>query len=433
MTRTGPKLIGLCIMVAMIALMTVGVLAIQVAEDAEGSLRGFAEKQMLFAAIGIVVFFVCFAVPYQRIGQMAYGFFAFSLLLLLIMAVARFTHHDSKLLPAINGAHRWIYMGVFNLQPSELAKLAQILLLAWYLRLGSHYRKLTGLSVPFILTFIPLFLILIEPDLGTSLLLLPVLFTMLFMAGAKMSHLGGIILCAVIVVFLPIPANTADMGDKELESRKATAYWVSPSGDVIISAAPLAIMEFHQLQRIDGWLRQNDPEIEKNKAFQLSRSKITLGSGQFSGRGDWEDADFYFRTLPEDHTDFIFSVIGGQWGFVGCCGVLLLYIVIIVLGVEIAASTDEPFGRLLAIGVISLFVSQIVINVCMTMGLLPITGMTLPLLSYGGSSLLVNCAALGLLVNVANRKPILLSRKPFEHKDDYGVAPYRPLEFPPGP
>ncbi|HPS53190.1 MAG TPA: FtsW/RodA/SpoVE family cell cycle protein, partial [Phycisphaerae bacterium] len=354
-------------------------------------------------------------------------------LLLLIVGLSRLTHSSSFLIRPKNGAYRWINMGFAELQPSELAKLAEILLLAWYLRLGSHYSKLAGLSVPFILTFVPLFLILIEPDLGTSILLIPVLFTMLFMAGAKMSHLGGIIICTIIVMFFPIPTHTQDMGEKELDSRKATAYWVSPSGDMIVSAAPLAVMEFHQLQRIDGWLRQNDPEIEKNKGYQLSRSKITLGCGQLSGRGDWDDADFYFRTLPEDHTDFIFSIIGGQWGFIGCTAVLTLYLVIIILGVEIAASTDEPFGRLLAIGVISLFVSQIVINTAMTMGLLPITGMTLPLISYGGSSLLVNCAAIGLLVNVAGRKPIMLSRKPFEHSDDYGVAPYRPLEFPPGP
>jgi cell division protein FtsW (lipid II flippase) len=419
-------------MSAMIALMTIGIFAIRASEQAEGT-SGFSSKQMISAAIGIVVFLFFANVSYQRLGQFAYGFFGFSLVLLIIMAVARFTHHNSSLLPSIKGAYRWIDLGFYNLQPSEIAKLAQILLLAWYLRLGNHYRKLTGLSVPFILTFIPLFLILIEPDLGTSMLLVPLLFTMLFMAGAKMIHLGGIILCAVIVIFLPIPTHTEGMGQKELESRRQTAYWVSPSGDMLISAAPLAVMEFHQLQRVDGWLRQDDPEVIQGMGYQLYHSKMVLGSGQFSGRGDWDDADFYFRMLPDDHTDFIFSVIGGQWGFIGCAGVLMLYLFIIVLGIEIASATDDPFGRMLAIGVISLFVSQLVINTGMTMGMLPVTGMTLPLISYGGSSLLINCAALGLLVSVASRRPIFFSRKPFEHKDDYGAAPYRPLEFPPGP
>lgn len=433
MKITGSKIMGACIMLTMVLLMIIGVFAIQVAEQAEGSLSNYSQRQMIFAVVGIVVFFACITIPYQRFGQMAYVLFNISLLLLIILAAARYFHYDSSIIHPKKGAYRWINLGFAELQPSEIAKFAQILLLAWYLRLGSHYRKLTGLCVPFVLTFIPLFLILIEPDLGTSILLIPILFTMLFMAGAKMTHLGGIILFALIAIFMPIPTQTQGMAPEELESRTATAYWVSPSGDVIISAAPLAVMEFHQLQRIDGWLRQDDPDIAKDKGYQLAHSKIVLGCGQFTGRGDWEDADFYFRTLPEDHTDFIFSIIGGQWGFVGCCVVLLLYMVIIVLGIEIAASTDEPFGRLLAIGVISLLVSQIVINTCITMGLMPVTGMTLPLISYGGSSLLINCAAMGLLVNVANRKPILLSRRPFEHRDDCGAAPYRPLEFPPGP
>lgn len=432
MSKSGSRLMGICVLSAMIALMTIGIFAIRASEQAAG-ISGYSEKQLLFAAIGVVTFFIFSSIPYQRFGQMAYGFFAFSLVLLIIVAAARFMEINSFIIRPKNGAYRWINLGFTELQPSELAKIAQILLLAWYLRLGNHYRKLTGLSIPFVLTFIPLFLILIEPDLGTSMLLVPVLFTMLFMAGAKLSHLGGIILFAVILIFLPVPTHTQGMGPKELGARKATAYWASPSGDVIISAVPLAVMEFHQLQRIDGWLRQDDQNIANEKGYQLSRSKMVLGSGQFSGRGDWDDADYYFRTLPEDHTDFIFSVIGGQWGFIGSAGVMMLYLFIIVMGIEIASATDDPFGRLLAIGVISLFVSQLVINACMTMGMLPVTGMTLPLISYGGSSLLINCAALGLLVNVASRRPILFSRKPFEHKDDYGAAPYRPLEFPPGP
>jgi cell division protein FtsW (lipid II flippase) len=133
--------------------------------------------------------------------------------------------------------------------------------------------------------------------------------------------------------------------------------------------------------------------------------------------------------LPDDHTDFIFSIVGGQWGFLGSAAVLFLYGVIFVFGVEIAVITYDPFGRLLAVGVLALLFSQIVINVGMTMGLMPITGMTLPLVSYGGSSLVVNCAALGLLVNVGQRRPILLSKRPFEHGDrkEKPPAPYSPL------
>jgi rod shape determining protein RodA len=155
---------------------------------------------------------------------------------------------------------------------------------------------------------------------------------------------------------------------------------------------------------------------------------MVMGAGGATGRLDWNNAEAFFRMLPADHTDFIFSVVGGQWGFAGCAAVLFLYAVIFLCGVEIATATNDAFGRLLAVGVLAMLFTQLVINVGMTMGLMPITGMTLPLVSYGGSSLLVNCAALGLLVNVGQRRPRLLSRRPFEFGDRQNKSvPFGPL------
>ena len=419
------------IALAMIVLMGIGVMAIHVSQQANGT-TGLTQRQLVYGGMGLAAFVVCTAVPYPRFGRLAYPLFAFSLLLLLVLAVCRVLHMPSRLIPETNGSYRWIDLGVTRFQPSELAKLAQILLLAWYLRLGDHYRRLWGLLPLFVLTFVPMGLILIEPDLGTSLLFLPILYAMLFLAGAKLKHLLGIVAIATILIFLPVPRSTADMGPRETGERRATCYWTHTVGgtEYIVSAAPLAIMEFHQLQRIDGWLRQGDESSTQGKGYQLHLSKTVLGSGKATGRGEWDTAEVYFRRLPEDHTDFIFSIIGGQWGFAGCIVVLGLYAVIVVAGVEIAGSTYDPFGRLLAVGVISLLAAQIFINVGMTMGLMPITGMTLPLISYGGSSLMVNCAALGLLANVGQRRPILLSRRAFEHREDFSPAPYRPLEMP---
>jgi cell division protein FtsW (lipid II flippase) len=242
---------------------------------------------------------------------------------------------------------------------------------------------------------------------------------MLFMAGAKWKHLLGVIAVGTAMVLLPMPQRAGpDWSSREREARKALAYYVigdEPDQQILITAAPLAVMEGHQFNRIDGWLRQGDPEVAMDKGFQLLWSKIVLGGGRTTGAGDWPDAKVFFRILPDDHTDFIFSIIGGQWGFAGCLLVLLLYAVIFLFGIEIAVVTYDPFARLLAVGVLGLLFSQLFINVGMTMGLMPITGMTLPLVSYGGSSLVVNCAALGLLVNVGQRRPIFLSRRPFEH------------------
>ena len=231
---------------------------------------------------------------------------------------------------------------------------------------------------------------------------------------------------------MPIPVRSpADSKDPEDQTRRALSYMSYKSGgeDYVLCAAPLAMMKSYQLKRIDGWLRQGDTAISRGIGYHLHQSKMIMGSGRWTGRSDWNNTATYFQMLPDDHTDFIYSVIGGQWGLLGCLAVLFLYGIIFLFGVEIAVVTYDPFGRLLAVGVLALLVSQILINIGMTVGLGPITGMTLPLISYGGSSLVVNCAALGLLVNIGYHRPILLGRRPCEHgaRPSKPPAPYGPV------
>ncbi len=404
------------IIAAMIALIVIGITAIRVSEQAAGVQNMFnkADKQMIFAMLGLAVFVAATLVPFQRLGPLAYVLFGLTLVLLVVVLAPKyFPFLTTPLTKPSHGSFRWIGTKDISVQPSEVAKITYIILLAWYLRYRDNYRRLLGLAVPFILTLIPMVLILKEPDLGTSLLFLPTLFFMLFMAGARLKHLLSIIAVAAVLIFVPVPRSIpADISPSELAARKAVAYWSTDKK--IVSALPLAIMESYQLSRIDGWLNQSEAKM---KHSQLYQSKMILGAGGASGRNEWNDADNYFRSLPEDETDFIFSVIGGQWGFLGCVAVLGLYAVIFVFGMEIASITNDPFGRLLAVGVMALLFSQLVINTGMTMGVMPVTGMTLPLISYGGSSLLVNCAALGLLVNVGQRRPIMLGKRPFEYAD----------------
>ena len=400
------------VIMAMVLLMAVGIVAIEVYEEAQDS-AGMARKQGVFVIVGLVGFILATLVPYQKLGGYAYLLFAITLLFLLVIFF----------LPATRGAHRWIDLRIFKVQPSEVAKLTFIILLAWYLRYGDHYRTLSGLVPPFVLAFVPMGLILIEPDLGTSLLFLPTLYFMLFMAGARLRHLLGIMAVATVLVLLPVPrAITAEMRAAEAVDRESLCYVTVGSGPrrYVVAPALVAMMEAHQLRRVDGWLRQTDPEVAGDKGYQLRQSKTILANGSWAGGGGWNEANQFFRTLPDGHTDFIFAVIGGQWGLLGCLVVLLLYAAIILCGIEIAVITYDPFGRLLAVGVLGLLLSQLVINVSMTVGLMPITGMTLPLVSYGGSSLVVNCVALGILVNVGQRRPVLLSPKPFEHGDREG-------------
>ena len=408
------------IIAAMLALTVIGVLAIDVSEHADPHMKGFAQKQIIFACVGLAAFVAATIVPYQVFGRLAYPLFALTLGLLVVVLF----------LPAIRHSHRWIDLGIVLVQPSEIAKISFIVLLAWYLRMGDHYRKLRGLAVPFVLTFIPMGLILIEPDLGTALLFLPTLYIMLFMAGAKLRHLLGIVAVATALLLLPVPHRVPpDMSPAETLDREALAYWSDHRTGRLVSAAPLAKMKIHQARRILGWLRQDQQRIAGRIGYQLRQSKMVLGAGCVVGQGQKSRMYEYFRMLPDDHTDFIFSVVGGRWGLLGCLAVLFCYVVIFVFGIEIAVITHDAFARLLAVGVLALLSSQILINVGMTVGLMPITGMTLPLVSYGGSSLVVNCAALGMLVNVGIRRPILLGRRPFEYgkKKDKPPAPYGPL------
>ena len=408
------------IILAMLVLMSIGYMAISASERADPNMQGYATKQAIFACVGLLAFVAVTIVPYQAVGRLAYPLFALTLAVLVLVLQ----------LPEIHGSRRWIDLGIISLQPSELAKISFIILLAWYLRMGGHYRKLLGLAVPFVLTFVPMGLVLIEPDLGTSLLFLPTLYIMLFLAGAKLRHLLGIVALATVLLLLPVPHTLpGDMPSSQRLDHEALAYWCDRDSGRAISAASLVKMKGHQISRIVGWLRQDDPRVVQGKGYQLALSKMVLGAGCLTGQGQDSLANEYFRMLPEDHTDFIFSVIGGQWGLAGCVGVLLCYVLIFISGVEIAVGTYDPFGRLLAVGVMALLFSQLFINAGMTMGLMPITGMTLPLISYGGSSLVVNCAALGLLVNVGQRRPILLGKRPFEfgEKKEKPPAPYGPF------
>jgi len=408
------------IILAMLVLMGIGLMAISASEGADPTMQGYAAKQMAFAAVGLLAFVCMTLVSYQLVGRFAYSLFAVTLAMLILVL----------LLPAIRGSRRWINLGFFALQPSELAKLSFIILLAWYLRMGDHYRKLLGLAVPFVLTFVPMGLVLIEPDLGTSLLFLPTLYIMLFMAGAKLRHLLGIVGLATVMLLVPVPHTISkDIKPAERLDRQSLAYWHDKDTGRAVSAAPLVKMKRHQVSRIVGWLRQEDARVIQGTGYQLHQSKMVLGAGCLTGQKKDSLVHEYFRMLPDDHTDFIFSVVGGQWGFAGCLAVLVCYGVIFVFGVEIAVRTYDPFGRLLAVGVMALLFSQLVINTGMTMGLMPITGMTLPMISYGGSSLVVNCMALGLLVNVGQRRPMLLGKRPFEfgEKKEKPPSPYGPF------
>jgi rod shape determining protein RodA len=379
---------------AVILLVLIGLAGIYATDLISQPPKNFARKQLQWVVIGIAAFLVANLIPYRHLGRYSFGFFAFSLILLTLVLIGKHLPPNS-FVPEINGAYRWIKLipiqsnsalvNAARIQPSEIAKIAYIIALAWYLRYRKNYRTFKGLIGPFLLTLMPMALILLEPDLGTILLFLPVLFSVLFVAGSRAKHL--LIIISLAVLFSPV------------------FYF---------------LMEPYQRERIKILLKQSttDQRWLRDSGFQLNRSKISIGSGQLTGQG-W-DFDPYVRQYPppHQHNDFIFTVIAHQWGFLGAVGLLVLFSLVILGGIEIAAQHPEPFGRLIAIGISSLLAAQIFINVGMTMGLMPITGLTLPFVSYGGSSLLCNFFAFGLLINVARHRPMQLARKPFEFDQD---------------
>jgi cell division protein FtsW (lipid II flippase) len=366
----------------------------------------FLKRQIYFTVLGFFAFVIVNLVNYRWLGALSYWLLAGVLILLALLLVSKFVVPLPFAKP-INGTYRWISITIAgrtlpSIQPSEFCKLAYILALAWYLRYRSNYRKFKSLIGPFALALLPMVLILPEPDLGTVLLMMPILFTMLFVAGAKVKHLLLIILMAVLV--------------SPMLWYKMDRYQRTRISSVLLQSARVR-EKAEQHPALGRFLVGTEFTTRKWRndwGFQLIRSKYAVASGGINGgtgygfrRGPFIKYSF----LPERHNDFIFAIIAHQWGFWGSLVLLGLYMIIVSCGLEIAVNNTDPFGRLLAVGIVAMFVVEVLINVGMTVGLMPITGLTLPLVSYGGSSLLVSMASVGLLNNIGRSRPFSVAPK----------------------
>lgn len=401
----------LCLFAAAFILIAVGITTVySVGSPAESSpatetdeLAGLWKRQLVFACIGLVGFTAVNLVNYRRLGAISYWIYAFVLLLLTILLIGRYVV-DIPFVPEINGAHRWIRFQIAGrqlpaIQPSELCKLAYILALAWYLRYRSNYRSLTALVGPFLLTILPMALILLEPDLGTVVLMMPILFTMLFVAGAKIKHLLLIVLMALLVSPL-LWHKMKPYQRTRISSVLLQSNWVRQKAEQYPTFGEILVgRRFSTKQWKSDW------------GYHLVRSKYAVASGGAKGHGFRKGPFVKYDFLPYRYNDFIFAIIAHQWGFVGCLVLLGLYGIIAGCGLEIAMNNTDPFGKLLAVGIVAMFTVEVLVNVSMTVGLMPITGLTLPLVSYGGSSLLVTMVALGLLNNVGRCRPFSVAPK----------------------
>jgi len=403
-------LIRLVLLASVLALIAVGILIIYaVGNPAEstngpgtGELSDFWKKQVNFSVIGAVIFFAVNMINYRRFGAISYWIYAVTLVFLIVLLVDRFV--DLSFVPVLNGSRRWLRFAIMGkelpaIQPSEFCKLAYILALAWYLRYRSNYSRFRALIGPFVLTLVPMILILLEPDLGTVLLMMPILFVMLFVAGAKLKHLLIIIVLAVLVS----PLLWRQMNHYQrirISSVLLQSEWLQEKAQKHPMLGHILVgKNFSREQWMKDW------------GYHLIRSKYAVASGGTKGYGFRRGPFVKYNFLFARHNDFVFAVIAHQWGFIGCIGLLALYTLVIGCGLEIASHNTDPFGRLVAVGIVTMFAVEIIVNISMTLGLMPITGLTLPFVSYGGSSLLVSMASVGFLNNIGRRRPFSLARK----------------------
>ena len=315
-------------------------------------------RQISWVGVGLIGLLVVASVDYRNLVRSAPVLYVIGLGLLTSVFVLGRT---------VSGARRWIHLGPFTVQPSELFKLIFIITLAWALTTGRGERSRTSLIGTFVLLGVPFLLVVRQPDLGTALCLVPVLAAILVGIGIPLKVLGGMTLAGVAVM---------------------------PLGWVVLKP--------YQRDRLLVYL---DPFRDPlGTAYNVIQAKIAIGSGQLLGKGVGGATQSRLSFLPERHTDFIFAVFAEMWGFLGCLVLIVAYVLLVMRGFEIAAGTREMRGRILALGVTTVFAAQVLINIGMVTGLLPIVGIPLPLMSYGGSSMVVSLTALGLLLSIRMRQ-----------------------------
>lgn len=374
---------------AALGLIFIGVTAIDTAPK-PSFLASAAHKQIVFALLGLIGMAIVAAPHYRRLGEFAYPV---GIVVLIMLVVVLIPYMPRGFVPVRNGARRWFDLGFVMFQPSELAKILFVLCLARYLRYRENYRTIRGLLIPFVLTGIPMALVLVEPDLGTALLFPPILAAMLIAAGARIQHLLIIGLIGLVSVSAVLTV------------------------ELVIFPKQNTLLKPHQKDRIVSMIAaaQGSTKHDQDTGFQAKAAQNTAGAGQFLGYGrERANTILRYNRLPEAHNDMIFAVICARWGTLGGLAVIGLYVLLVASALLVAAVHKDPYARLVIVGVTAIIFSQVVVNIGMTIGLVPITGMTLPLVSYGGSSLLVNLAMVGLVLNIAARPAKIMTRPSFE-------------------
>ncbi|WP_018212430.1 rod shape-determining protein RodA [Desulfitobacterium hafniense] len=339
--------------------------------------------QSVWIATGLVLCTVIAFFDYQKLRRFSWWIYAFNIALLL--AVFAFGE-EAK------GAQRWIPItSTQNIQPSEFAKLFIIVTFADFLsKRQGKLNRFRDFIPPFLYILAPMLLILKQPDLGTALVFVAILIGMMFVAGANPWKFGGLIVGGILIV--------------------AFALWVHFAEDLpgwlqFAKAIPLPLHDY-QLKRLTVFL---DPAADiSGDGYQIIQSIWAIGSGGFWGKGYRQGTQAQLDFLPEHHTDFIFSVIGEEFGFIGTITLLFCFLIFLLRAVNIGMKAKDVYGTLVAAGIVSMFTFHILVNVGMTSGIMPVTGIPLPLISYGGSAMWANLMSIGVLLSINIRRQRLM-------------------------
>ena len=325
-----------------------------------GTQRILCIKQLVWYSVGLVLMIASFLFNYKMLERWAHAIYVICIILLIV--VLFFGSYAG-------GAKRWLILGPVSIQPSEIVKIAVIIILARYYSKHANIGGLTlrELVTPLIFTLIPFALIVNQPDLGTAILVILIAGSMtVFVKIEKRSYL-----CITTFCFISVPLI-------------------------------LFLLKGYQKQRILTFLNPDRDPL--GAGYHIIQSKIAVGSGMISGKGFLQGTQNILAFLPEQHTDFIFSVLAEEWGFVGSLVILLFFLMLVVRGLSIAYGCRDTFGTILASGITILIFWQIVINIGMVIGLMPVVGVPLPFISYGGSSIITVMICIGILMNISMRR-----------------------------
>jgi rod shape determining protein RodA len=351
----------------------------------------YYQKQGLFllAGIGLALGIMCLDSRFLiSLGPVMYA-----VTVVLLLAVILFG-------TSAKGGQRWLPVGPFRLQPSEQTKIVVVYMLAWYLSIvKERIRKFPYLILAFAIVGLPAVLILKQPSLGTAMTLIPLAFVMAYAAGCKGWHLVLLVLAGILIT-----PKTYDHLEPYQQARLLS--FVYPSDNKSAGPEKTAAetpWQVKALEKVGIEVPKADPQ---GIGWQTRQSKITVGSGGFYGKGFTKGTQTMLNYLPEHHTDFIFSLLAEEKGFIGAAAVICLFAVFLLRGLQFAKDCQDMAGTLLGVGAVTILAFHVFVNIAITIGIMPVTGIPLPFLSYGGNFYLTTMMAVGMLLNIPVRKQL---------------------------